>query len=152
VPTPVIQFAARDAGCPNLAIITASHNPGKYNGIKFLVDGRPAVPDLMTELQAGVDVLCDPLVMGALGTRDVIADYETWVVSCARDLVAAASRRRTRWRTDRQSAGENADPLAIRPTNESDAARPPQRVAVTRWEALAPTSLRAYSRQPVTTS
>ncbi|NLX54841.1 MAG: hypothetical protein GXY58_06995 [Planctomycetaceae bacterium] len=47
MPDPVVQFAAREASCPNLAIVTASHNPGRYNGVKFLVGGRPAIPDLM---------------------------------------------------------------------------------------------------------
>ena len=51
VPTPVVAFAARQFGCANLAIVTASHNPGKYNGIKFLVDGQPPIPALMAELQ-----------------------------------------------------------------------------------------------------
>ena len=53
VPTPVVQFAARQAGCRNLAIVTASHNPGRYNGIKFLVDGWPPVPALVAALEAG---------------------------------------------------------------------------------------------------
>jgi len=53
-PTPVVYYAARQAGCPNAAIITASHNPGKYNGIKFLIDGRPPTAELMSELQASI--------------------------------------------------------------------------------------------------
>jgi phosphomannomutase/phosphoglucomutase len=50
-PTPVVQFAARHMKCPNLAIITASHNPGKYNGVKFMVDGLPPVPSMVDELE-----------------------------------------------------------------------------------------------------
>ena len=36
-PTPLVYFAARQLGCRSVAVVTASHNPARYNGIKFLV-------------------------------------------------------------------------------------------------------------------
>jgi phosphomannomutase/phosphoglucomutase len=55
LPTPMIYFAARQWGFRNVAIVTASHNAGRYNGVKFVVDGWPAVPKLMDELVDGLD-------------------------------------------------------------------------------------------------
>jgi phosphomannomutase/phosphoglucomutase len=54
-PTPSHYFAARHLGCPNAAIVTASHNPGKYNGVKFMIAGRPAVPSLVSDLRSRVE-------------------------------------------------------------------------------------------------
>ncbi len=69
VPTPVVSFAARQMGCPNLAIVTASHNPGKYNGIKFVVDGRPPIPELMAELQEALATAGEAVPAGSLNER-----------------------------------------------------------------------------------
>lgn len=52
--TPVIYFAGRHLQCPNVAVVTASHNAAQYNGVKFMLAGRPAVPELMAELEEGL--------------------------------------------------------------------------------------------------
>jgi len=52
--TPIIYFAGRHLQCPNVAIVTASHNAAKYNGVKFMLAGRPAIPELMSELEKGL--------------------------------------------------------------------------------------------------
>lgn len=36
IPTPGVSFAVRDLGADAAAVISASHNPAEYNGIKFL--------------------------------------------------------------------------------------------------------------------
>ncbi len=54
LPTPMIYFAGRYLQCPNVAVVTASHNAAKYNGIKFMIAGRPAIPELMAELEKGL--------------------------------------------------------------------------------------------------
>ncbi|MDZ4171661.1 MAG: phosphoglucosamine mutase, partial [Methanobacteriaceae archaeon] len=48
LPTPGVQYAARnyfDGG----VIITASHNPPQYNGIKFVDEDGIGIPDVMEE-------------------------------------------------------------------------------------------------------
>jgi phosphomannomutase / phosphoglucomutase len=83
VPTPVAYFAARHLGCPNVAIVTASHNPGKYNGLKFMVSGRPAVPALVQELQEGLATDVKTSVPGSVEPIEILPAYETQVVSDA---------------------------------------------------------------------
>ncbi len=98
-PTPVVYFASRHLRCRNVAIVTASHNPGRYNGIKFLLAGRP--PD--TELMRRVEQICQAQICqttppgestgsrdaGTVDSCDVLADYERWVIRGAAELVSA---------------------------------------------------------------
>jgi phosphomannomutase/phosphoglucomutase len=90
VPTPVAYFAAARDGCDNLAIVTASHNPGRYNGVKLMVAGQPAVPALIAELQALLDAGTVPISvsaeMGLSPLAGVLPDYETVVRSRAAEL------------------------------------------------------------------
>ena len=39
VPTPVTYFAAHHLGCHSAVMVTGSHNPGDYNGLKMVVAG-----------------------------------------------------------------------------------------------------------------
>jgi len=39
VPTPVAYFAAHHLGCGSAVMVTGSHNPGEYNGLKMVVAG-----------------------------------------------------------------------------------------------------------------
>ncbi len=89
-PTPVVYFAARHLGCRSVAVVTASHNPARYNGIKFFVAGQPPGPALIQELAAGLD----SLPHGPRGTRDerqVTAEYEAWAVRQSRELAGGAA-------------------------------------------------------------
>ena len=88
VPTPVAQFASRQRRCPNLAIVTASHNPGRYNGIKFLVAGQPPVPDLVAELRAGMNHVADRPALGKLDVGHPLEDYGQWVIARSHRLIA----------------------------------------------------------------
>lgn len=38
IPTPALYFAIRHLGIPNGVVITGSHNPAEYNGIKIVLD------------------------------------------------------------------------------------------------------------------
>ena len=53
VPTPVIAHAVVDRGCAGAVVITASHNPPEYNGVKFIPeDGAPALPDVTDDVES----------------------------------------------------------------------------------------------------
>ena len=91
VPTPVVAFAARHMKIPNLAIITASHNPGQYNGVKFLVAGQPPTPALIAELQQSMTSEPASHSSGASQQVDILPAYMSWVVDDARQLVAGTA-------------------------------------------------------------
>ncbi|MFD1571154.1 phosphoglucomutase/phosphomannomutase family protein [Halorubrum laminariae] len=53
VPTPVIAHAIVDRGLAGACMVTASHNPPEYNGVKFIPhDGAPALPDVTEDVVA----------------------------------------------------------------------------------------------------
>lgn len=60
MPTPALSFAIRDLGCSGGIVITASHNPAKYNGYKvYGADGCQITTKATKEIQGeinGVDV------------------------------------------------------------------------------------------------
>jgi phosphomannomutase / phosphoglucomutase len=105
VPTPIAYFIAARRDCGNVAIVTASHNAGRYNGVKFMVAGQPAVPELIGQLQALLDVspnraaamLAPAATPGAIHRGnaagrvepvDLLADYETAVRATAAELAS----------------------------------------------------------------
>ncbi|HBL50745.1 MAG TPA: phosphoglucomutase, partial [Firmicutes bacterium] len=51
-PTPVVAYAVRDTGAFGAIMITASHNPPEYNGIKFIPEyAGPASPEITAEIE-----------------------------------------------------------------------------------------------------
>jgi len=92
LPTPAVYFAAARLKLNNVAVVTASHNPGKYNGVKFLVAGQPAVPELVRELREGFEVSDKAENPGTIQSRDVLKDYESWAPDQARSLLTATAR------------------------------------------------------------
>jgi len=52
VPTPGVAFTIMREKLDSAINITASHNPGEYNGIKFSTpDGAPALPEVTSEIE-----------------------------------------------------------------------------------------------------
>src|SRR5216110_389376 len=52
VPTPAVAFTIITEKLDGAINITASHNPGEYNGLKFSTpDGAPALPDVTSEIE-----------------------------------------------------------------------------------------------------
>ena len=52
VPTPAVAFTITRDKLDGAINITASHNPGEYNGLKFsTADGAPALPDVTSEIE-----------------------------------------------------------------------------------------------------
>ncbi len=52
-PTPMVMFAVREMGCPYGMMVTASHNPAIYNGIKlFTAGGRDADVTVTDKVEA----------------------------------------------------------------------------------------------------
>ena len=88
VPTPVIAYAIVDRGLAGACMVTASHNPPEYNGVKFIPsDGAPALPDVTEDI---VDRLTEPDLdpeadHGSIDRVDLVRSH----AEAATDLVGA---------------------------------------------------------------
>lgn len=69
VPTPVAYWARRRLAARGVVIVTASHNPPEYNGVKFALGDLPVTP-------GDVQRIKDRIATG---------DYETGAGSCRRE-------------------------------------------------------------------
>jgi len=75
VPTPVLYYAKRLCAFSGGVMVTASHNPARYNGFKLMLGDLPVTPDglrsLAERMAAGGFLECQ----GTLGQRDVLPEY-----------------------------------------------------------------------------
>lgn len=55
IPTPALYFALANSDVDGGATVTASHNPPKYNGIKFMMGHTPVTRQVIDALKAVVD-------------------------------------------------------------------------------------------------
>jgi phosphomannomutase len=87
-PTPLVAYAIVDRGLSGALMVTASHNPAEYNGVKFIPsDGAPALPEVTESI---VDRLAEPDLLpederGSVEEVDVVAPH----AERARELVDA---------------------------------------------------------------
>lgn len=84
VPTPVTYFAAHHLGTRSAVMVTGSHNPGNYNGLKMVVAGDTLsgeeVQDLRRRVQAGTHATGS----GTHRREDVLAAYVARIVGDAK--------------------------------------------------------------------
>ncbi|WP_283404225.1 phosphoglucomutase/phosphomannomutase family protein [Halorubrum sp. DM2] len=88
-PTPVIAHAIVARGLAGACMITASHNPPEYNGVKFIPDdGAPALPEVTEDIEAR---LAEPDLLpeaerGEVSRVDLVSDH----ADKAREVVGTA--------------------------------------------------------------
>ncbi|WP_433626042.1 phosphoglucomutase/phosphomannomutase family protein [Halomicrococcus sp. NG-SE-24] len=77
-PTPLLAWTIADRELAGGLMVTASHNPPEYNGVKFIPsDGAPALPEVTDEIEARL-AEPDPLPEdehGAVREEDFVAPY-----------------------------------------------------------------------------
>ncbi|GKZ15056.1 phosphoglucomutase/phosphomannomutase family protein [Haladaptatus sp. T7] len=77
-PTPILAWTLVDRDLAGGLMITASHNPPEYNGVKFIPsDGAPALPEVTDEIMARL-AEPDPLPEsehGRVSEEDLVAPY-----------------------------------------------------------------------------
>ncbi|KZN24734.1 phosphoglucomutase [Haladaptatus sp. R4] len=78
-PTPILAWTLVDRNLAGGLMITASHNPPEYNGVKFIPsDGAPALPEVTDEIMARL-AEPDPLPeseYGSVSEEDLVDPYE----------------------------------------------------------------------------
>ena len=82
-PTPVVYFALEQLNIPDAVIVTASHNPGHYNGIKMVVNNRPLSKDEIRQiydLSAKAVTLRSELKGSSTDYDDILTDYTAAIV------------------------------------------------------------------------
>ncbi|MFW6188844.1 MAG: phosphomannomutase/phosphoglucomutase [Planctomycetota bacterium] len=78
-PTPVAYWAARHLDIGAAAIITASHNPPEYNGLKFMLGRTPVTPEDVQRVKRRVEERDFASGAGHRTGRDVRATYLDWL-------------------------------------------------------------------------
>jgi phosphomannomutase len=85
-PTPLVAYAIVDRDLSGALMVTASHNPPEYNGVKFIPDdGAPALPEVTEAIEAR---LAEPDLLpederGSIEEVDVVEPHATH----ARELI-----------------------------------------------------------------
>jgi len=80
VPTPVTYFAAHHLGCGSAVMITGSHNPPEYNGIKMVIAGHTLSGDAIQDVRRRVTDGRLARGAGRIEERDVAEAYIARIV------------------------------------------------------------------------
>lgn len=75
VPTPVLYFATHELNVPAGIVITGSHNPPEYNGLKFVLDYTPFAADELLDLHRLISNNGLTKGSGSVCQRDVLDSY-----------------------------------------------------------------------------
>ncbi|NNM59248.1 MAG: phosphomannomutase/phosphoglucomutase [Legionellales bacterium] len=75
VPTPVLYFATHTLKSNSGSMLTGSHNPANYNGIKPVINGRSLTPESLLKLYDCIQNKAFSTGQGSLTTTDVTENY-----------------------------------------------------------------------------
>ena len=84
VPTPLLHYAVHELDAECGAMVTGSHNPSQYNGLKMIISGESPSSEAIQGLRRRIDA--DQLLVGegSFDSRDVIEEYIERVASDVR--------------------------------------------------------------------
>jgi phosphomannomutase/phosphoglucomutase len=89
-PTPSIHWARAHLGTDAVVIVTASHNPAEYNGVKFALGPHPPTPEVVEALRQRVQDGDFASGEGSIRTRRIRTHYLDWLAEsfdgCAKGL------------------------------------------------------------------
>lgn len=75
VPTPTLYYAKHHYGCEGAVMVTASHNPARYNGFKMMYGRLPITPDEVQTLASCMATGEYSEGQGSMVQRDVLPSY-----------------------------------------------------------------------------
>jgi phosphomannomutase/phosphoglucomutase len=82
VPTPVLYFATATGDCHNGIMLTASHNPKEYNGLKILLQGKNLTSEQIQDLyKARCETYTDADTRGYLTQKNFLPTYIDTIVN-----------------------------------------------------------------------
>jgi len=79
VPTPVAYWAKREFGADGCVVLTASHNPPAFNGVKFMLGALPPKPQDVQRIRERVERGDFASGRGLRAERDVRNEYLLWL-------------------------------------------------------------------------
>jgi alpha-D-glucose phosphate-specific phosphoglucomutase len=88
-PTPVVVYAIKARDLAGAVMLTASHNPPEYNGIKFIPDYlHPALPEITDKITARItEIQKDPSQVKTGGPKPQIIDPKPDYFAHMRELI-----------------------------------------------------------------
>lgn len=81
VPTPLLNYAVHELNIECGAIVTGSHNPPQYNGVKLVIGGESPTTESIQELRRRIDARQLLQGEGSFDSRDIVEDYIERIVS-----------------------------------------------------------------------
>lgn len=87
VPTPLLYFAAHQLGTLAGVMVTASHNPREYNGLKIMLGGRPVAGDAIQDLRRRIEE--QDFIRGQGSHRHHEGIIETYIDTIVSDVAIA---------------------------------------------------------------
>lgn len=79
VPTPVFYYALKTLGVDGGIIVTASHNPPKYNGFKLMFGEHPVVPEDIAKIESLAKSRDFSQGAGTVVEKEVSGAYLSWI-------------------------------------------------------------------------
>ena len=81
VPTPLLHYAVHELDAECGVIVTGSHNPKQYNGLKLIIGGESPSSEAIQDLRRRIDA--DQLLQGegSFDSREIVDDYIERVLS-----------------------------------------------------------------------
>ncbi len=83
VPTPAFYFAIRDLNADGGVMVTASHNPTQFNGMKLSLGPLPVTPEDILAVKALTETEAFVSGSGQTTAVDVIPSYKSFILSVA---------------------------------------------------------------------
>lgn len=90
IPTPIAYFAHQRCATDAVLIVTASHNPPDYNGLKLMLGELPPTPDDFDRLRGQVERGHFRKQQGKMESINPIPTYRTWVLERWKHLHASS--------------------------------------------------------------
>lgn len=85
-PTPLAYFAAKEMDADAVLMVTASHNPARYNGLKLMLDRTPTTPDEMARIRQRAEAGDFRLGSGKYERIEALSSYKRWLLERWRHL------------------------------------------------------------------